>query len=500
MDDWTKGYVADVDYSHGYYRELTPPYLAFSLLARGIRPPRPDRPLRYCELGAGHGFTANVIAATHPEAEVWATDFNPTFAANARRLGEAAAIPNLKVFDRSFEEFAALDLPAFDVITLHGVYSWVMAEHRKAIVDFLRDRLAIGGVVYLSYNCLPGWAPILPLRRLLNEFVQRGSGSTEDRIGTALDEVDQIATLGAGYFEANDGARAHLAGMRTLSRDYAAHEYFNRIWTPLYHVDVARQMHQAKLTFAASADLAHHLEHFCLTEQQRAKIAEIDDAPLRETLRDFFLNQQFRRDIFVRGPEALPASERRDLLRATRFALAVPRGMVEKGEAYPQGIYPLDQGPAYDILNALAAGPRTLDELPGAAEDGAMFERNVEALLVLVGSGRIEPALPVAAEDARRAQAARLNAVVLERARHADQLQALASGLAGGAIRVDRLGRLLLLAESLGHADPVPFVHEILAADARAKGAREPQIAAIYALAQFFAMTTRPLLAQHGII
>ena len=121
MDDWTKGYIADVDYSQGYYRELTPPLLAFALLAKGIRPPNPSGKLRYCELGCGHGFTANVIAATHPEAEVWATDFNPAFAATARRLAESAGIPNLKIFDSSFEEFAALDLPSFDVIVLHEI-------------------------------------------------------------------------------------------------------------------------------------------------------------------------------------------------------------------------------------------------------------------------------------------------------------------------------------------------------------------------------------------
>ena len=66
MDDWTEGYIADVDYPQGYYRELTPPFLAFALLAKGIRPPNPSGKLRYCELGAGHGFTCNVVAATHP--------------------------------------------------------------------------------------------------------------------------------------------------------------------------------------------------------------------------------------------------------------------------------------------------------------------------------------------------------------------------------------------------------------------------------------------------
>lgn len=504
MDDWTKGYIADVDYSQGYYRELTPPFLAFALLAKGIRPPNPSGRLRYCELGAGPGFTCNVVAATHPQADVWATDFNPSFAATARRLAEAAGIPNLKVFDSSFEEFAALDLPSFDVIVLHGIYSWVMAEHRKAIVDFIRDRLAFGGVVYLSYNCLPGWAPILPLRRLLNEMAQRASGTTDERIDRAMTEVENLAALGAGYFEANASARTQLGAMRRMPHYYVAHEYFNRIWTPLYHLDVARQMHQAKLTFAASADLAHHIDRLCLTPEQRQKIAGIDDPAFGETIRDVFLNQQFRKDIFVRGPEAMPGSERRELLMRTRFALVVPRGLIEAAADYPQGRYPLDGGPALDVLNGLAAGPRTLADLVSPA-DASDLERKVEALVILVGTGRVEVALPAEGDAARAERARRLNQVILERARYGDQLQSLASPVLGGAIKVDRLHRLLLLAETQGHADPAGFAHGILAEEAAAKkgqgkAARPPNPVGVQMLAQKFEAEVRPLLAQLGIV
>ena len=504
MDDWTKGYIADVDYSQGYYRELTPPHLAFALLAKGIRPPSLAGKLRYCELGAGHGFTCNVIAATHPDAEVWATDFNPSFAATARRLAEAAGIPNIRVFDSSFEEFAALDLPAFDVIVLHGIYSWVMAEHRQAIVEFIRDRLAFGGIVYLSYNCLPGWAPILPLRRLLHEAEMRATGTTDERIDKAIAEADSLATLGAAYFEANPSARSLLAEIQRMPRYYIAHEYFNRVWTPLYHLDVAHQLHGAKLTFAASADLAHHVDNLCLTPEQQAKIAATDDMPFRETVRDIFLNQRFRKDIFVRGPERLQAGERRELLLATRFALTVLRGEVASAAGYPLGAYPLDRGPAAEILDGLSEGPRVMSEMvrPG---DEADFERKIEAMIVLVGTGRVEVALPVAGDAARSERARRLNAAVLDRARHGDRLQYLASPVLGGAVEVDRLNQLLLLAEFQGHAEPASFAFDVLASEAKAKRAegravRPPNPVGVQLMAQKFQTDFRPLLQQHKIV
>ena len=38
--DWTSGYVAEIDYTYGYYRDLAPGLIDFSLLSSGHLPPR----------------------------------------------------------------------------------------------------------------------------------------------------------------------------------------------------------------------------------------------------------------------------------------------------------------------------------------------------------------------------------------------------------------------------------------------------------------------------
>src|SRR3546814_8639180 len=99
--------------------------------------------------------------------QFFGTDFNPSQAADAAQ-GERAGGKALRIFDDSFEDFARRDdLPQFDIIALHGIWSWVSQEARQAIVDTVRDRLKPGGILYISYNCKPGWAPIEPLRHLL---------------------------------------------------------------------------------------------------------------------------------------------------------------------------------------------------------------------------------------------------------------------------------------------------------------------------------------------
>ena len=65
MTDWTAGYVAEIDYPHGYYRELCPPLLALAVLNRAVAIRR-GHPFRYLEVGFGQGLSLNIHAAACP--------------------------------------------------------------------------------------------------------------------------------------------------------------------------------------------------------------------------------------------------------------------------------------------------------------------------------------------------------------------------------------------------------------------------------------------------
>ena len=162
---WTAGYVTELEYTYGYYRELCPSLLRLACLSNGIAPPS-TKSLRYLELGFGQGLTINIHAAAI-DGDFWGTDFNPSQVAHARALAEASG-SGAKLFDDAFAEFAARsDLPEFDIIGLHGVWSWISDENSRVIVDLIRRKLRAGGIVYLSYNSLPGWAASMPLRHLM---------------------------------------------------------------------------------------------------------------------------------------------------------------------------------------------------------------------------------------------------------------------------------------------------------------------------------------------
>src|SRR3546814_4082898 len=164
---WNAGYVSEVDYIYGYFSELAPVRLKLALLSRGLSHDVVDRP-NYLELGFGQGLSLNINAATS-SGQFFGTEFNPSQAAYAAQVARAGG-KALRIFDDSFEDFARRDdLPQFDIIALHGIWSWVSQEARQAIVDTVRDRLKPGGILYISYNCKPGWAPIEPLRHRSEE-------------------------------------------------------------------------------------------------------------------------------------------------------------------------------------------------------------------------------------------------------------------------------------------------------------------------------------------
>ncbi len=146
MADWTAGYVTDVAYTFGYYPELNPLRSKLALLNRRLHCPDFETG---CELGFGQGISVNIHAAASSAA--WCgTDFNPAHAAFAQELSVAARL-GARLFDDSFEQFAARDdLPEFDYIGLHGVWSWISDANRSVLVDFFRRKLRVGGVLYIS--------------------------------------------------------------------------------------------------------------------------------------------------------------------------------------------------------------------------------------------------------------------------------------------------------------------------------------------------------------
>lgn len=269
MSDWASGYVADLGYTFGFYRELTPTQLAYALHSSGVDAPDPTRPLAWCELGCGQGLSANLIAAAYPQAQIYATDFNPAQIAGARRLAAEARLSNVQFFDDSFADFLSRDgLPDFDIIAFHGIWSWIAPEHRRSLVEIVRRKLKPGGLVYNSYNALPGWSIMAPVRQLMYFHGRTSSAPTGQKIDPAVAFAERLLDTNPGYLRANPSIKERFGKqIKSQNRNYLAHEYLNEEWNLMYFADVAAEMSDAKVSFAASAHLLDQIDVLNVTRR-----------------------------------------------------------------------------------------------------------------------------------------------------------------------------------------------------------------------------------------
>jgi hypothetical protein len=452
---WSDGYVTDTEYTHGYYVELNPFRARLALLVAGIAPPVFETA---CELGYGQGVSLNVHAAASG-IRWWGTDFNPAQAAFARELARTAG-NGAQVADQSFAEFAARsDLPEFDFIGLHGIWSWVSDENRAVITDFIRRKLRVGGVAYVSYNTQPGWAAFAPVRHLLArhaEVIGASGQGVLGRVDAAIGFVERLAATDPAFVRAHPQVRQRIESVKGQSRRYLAHEYFNQDWAPMHFATVAEALAPARLTHACSANLLDQLDALNLTPAQSAFLAEIPDAHFRESVRDFMTNQQFRRDYWVKGPRRLSAYDRSEALRETRVVLMVPRAGVPLKLSGALGQATMNAGVYEPVLNVLAdQAPHTVGEIERAvAAAGVSFAQVVEAVVTLTGTGHLAPAQPEADSRAAAPRAAALNAALCRQARGSGEVSVLASPLIGGAVPVNRFAQLFLQARAQGQDDP----------------------------------------------
>lgn len=462
MSDWTGGYIADIGYTYGYYGELNPLRIKLAFLRAGIAFPENGAA---CELGFGQGVSTNVHAAasmTH-----WhGTDFNPVQAGYAQQLA-AASGAKADLHDDAFADFCGrADLPQFDFIALHGIWSWISDDNRRIIVDFIRRKLKVGGVLYISYNTQPGWAAMVPLRDLLAEHAQlmgaSGSGILP-RVDSALEFAEKVLGSGARYGIANHQVAARLAALKGQNRSYVAHEYFNGEWLPMSFSKMKDWLDDAKLTYACSANFLDQVDLLNLTPEQQQILKDIPDAGFRETVRDFIVNQQFRRDYWVRGPRPLSAPERVEQLRRLRFILSAPLNEVTLKVSGVLGEATLHEQ-VYQPILAVLADQRihTLHDVERALNGTTDFQNVLQSLLILAAKGSIQLVQDDAAIKAATVHCNRLNRELCLQARYSSSVSVLASPVTGGGIGVSRFNQIFLLASREAPNDSAAWARYLL--------------------------------------
>lgn len=446
MSDWSHGYDVSVEYAHGFHPELGPDWLDFCVRMTGIAAPRDGGApgFRYLELGSGTGVGLCLLAAAKPEGEFVGVDFLPEHVAHGTALAAAAGLSNVRFVAADFMDLAEAwpaDLGVFDYVALHGIYTWVTAPVRAALIGCLEKATRTGSLVYVSYNSQPGWLGAVPFQHVSRRLKETTGKASAAVLGDSIALFDSLKSGGASIFNILPGLGARVDAIRNRNLNYLSAEYLGGGWEPLWHSQVAGDLAGAGLAFASSATLAETLLPGVLPPPLRDTIVAQSDQGLRRDVQDIVTNQGFRRDIFVRDLAAVPRADGALIGRTPIHLLSPP---AESGLTVSTAYGELALKPqAYgELVAAVSSGPKTIDELavlPGGQAQGVA---NVVRILRLLMHARTLALGPAEPAPARAAQA--LNAAVARSAAEGVAYEHLAAAHLGSAVSATEVELMLL--------------------------------------------------------
>lgn len=469
MQEWNQGYVTDINYTTGYYGTLNPLRIKLCFLVQNLLPPTINTA---CELGFGQGVTLNFNGASC-NAHWYGTDFNPSQTAFAKHLANVSKA-HLEIFNDSFEEFLERqDLPQFDFIALHGIYSWVSPKVREQILTFIKKKLNTGGVVLISYNTQAGWASIAPLRDLLYAYSSHltpGGKPSPSRAREGLNFVNELMELPSTEAIKNPQTISMLQTLSKMNDTYLAHELLNEVQNAFNFDQINSELRSAKLEFASYANFSDHLSNVQLSEQERSILSKVSHSRIiYEMLKDLMFATSFRSDYWAKGVIRLSPSQSLNELEKLKIVLTIPYSKADYSLNTRRGVLNLNQDFYAPILEVLKDNqPILIGEVKKYLEKSlgktVQHHEMLEAIIALSSKDYIK-----LAQDDNKIELAlpytqALNQYILEQSReNSTSINHLISPVTAEGIALNRFELLFLYAYlKAGEKDWIEYVRKFL--------------------------------------
>jgi SAM-dependent methyltransferase len=329
--NWKHGYAADSGYTYGHYPETAPLRLAWAALIQGHQ--TPTRRFRYLDAGCGQGLNLILMAAAHPDSEFVGIDFLPEHIAHATELARDCGLQNVRFIEGDFVELAQdpASLGQFDYAVCHGITTWVAPQVKSALFSLVGRVLRPGGLFYNSYNVYPGWLSAVPFQHLV--LLEQRSKTGPLALTSARASMDRLLGASKAFQAALPGLAERLKGMDGLDPAYLVQEYNNQFWQPVFVTQMMDDMAAVKLSYLGSATLPEAFDS-AYSAELRELMAAQPTAELREQIRDYGVNQGFRRDLYVKGRSRPWAAEFRSQLRAAMFVCNPGAARPAPGQPY----------------------------------------------------------------------------------------------------------------------------------------------------------------------
>ncbi|MEO5375126.1 MAG: class I SAM-dependent methyltransferase [Alphaproteobacteria bacterium] len=444
------GYVTDTPFISEFRADHTPAYLRAVCALNGVRPTRLDQGFTWCDFGCGDGLTACVLAAARPDGIFLGVDFNAEHIARARAMARNAGLTNARFLERDFDHMTVGEIPPLDFAIIHGVLSWLPAERCGRLLDFVCGRLKPGGMLLVGYDALPGWAPLLQMRRRMLAETADVTGGTIARVRAALDWLERQKSANVKFFRDSALAAEWVDELRRQDLRYVAHEFFNDVLTAYTFGEIESEMEARGLSFAGSASFFHNILELSVPQALHDEFRAVRTRRELEEKRDFIRNETFRRDVFVKDATAVTSEAEWQVLHEDLILGTLePEAALDRAVDFGDIRLSYANDPLHGMLTALAGRAMRLGDCTRAPPDVRL-----EAARLLMAGGQVFPfAHPPTAETAGVPPSPSLpirmpsgfNRAMIDGMPLALPKVVLASPVAGSGVIIPALDALLLL-------------------------------------------------------
>lgn len=286
-----------VEYPNLCQVQTHPDRLAVVANLFGIDPAPPDS-CKVLEIGCGTGANLLPLAAAFPSSNFTGIDLAGTAIAAGQAAIRELGLANFSLHHLDIRDFQSA--PAhFDYVIAHGVYSWIPADARDALLAVIHRSLAAHGVAYVSYNCLPG----CHLRRLVREIMRFHTRAVTDPVERVRQAV-AICQFIANSIEKPDTYRQlfkdQLEQVLRYGTGHLFHDDLADVNDPVYFHEFMAHAERHGLQYLGEADF-FEMQDEAFSAEARAILAQMQDSRLtREQYLDFIKCRRFRQTLLCR--------------------------------------------------------------------------------------------------------------------------------------------------------------------------------------------------------
>ena len=256
---------------------------------------------RVLEIGCASGGNIIPMAARYPQATFYGFDISGKQIEAAKRHADEIGLPNLTLVHANITGLPS-DIGTFDYIIGHGICSWVPHPVRLALWEVCNRLLREDGLLYLSYNTLPGWHFKKVVRDLFRFRVGEKTQTHESLLDVAA-FFKRIEAQAKGIYK-------HLLDIEKqfITDDdvyYIRHEYLEEENHAFYVQDILREAADHNLTYVCEADsTSSNLALFPAEISEHIIRDSLGQRSMEEQYIDFHINRSFRRSVFAKYSHA----------------------------------------------------------------------------------------------------------------------------------------------------------------------------------------------------